>query len=202
LGCSIYLRSIKVLGENSYIFQKKQNAEEKNVFLIQRVHLPCPVLGSKPRLVSQAFDPVQIRPSCPEVPPPRPPSQRSLSTSAEQVPAEPFPRSTAPLLWEHREDSATGVPAWSSPRDSPARHRAFRILQECKEPRREKHWDRASPWVSTDGGNTRGASSSLKRLRLLLQQSQLVLLLRSPTALPASMSSSPVILSSFPFWPP
>lgn len=110
------LRSIRVLGGNSHIFQKKQNPEEKNVFLLQRVHLPCPALRSKATLASQAFDPVRIRPSRPEVIPPHPPLQPSPSSSTEQVPDEPFPHNMAPLLWE---DSATGGPCQELPQGQP-----------------------------------------------------------------------------------
>lgn len=85
------------------------------MFLLQRVHLPCPALRSKAMLVLQAFDPVQIRPSCPEFTPLHPPLQWSLSTSTEQVLAKPFPHSMAPLPWEHREDSTTGGPCQGAP---------------------------------------------------------------------------------------
>lgn len=117
-----------MLGGNSQIFQKKQNPEEKNMFLLQGVHLSCPALRSKAMLVAQAFDPVQIRPSCPEVTPPHPPLQRSLSTSTEQVLAKLFSHNMAPLLWERREDSATGCPCQGLPQGQPYSARGLQDL--------------------------------------------------------------------------
>lgn len=128
------------------------------MFLLQRVRLPCSVLRSKAMLVSQASDPVQMRPSCPAVTPSHPPLQRSLSTSTEPVLDKPSTHDTAPVLWEHTEDSAAGSLCWELPRGSPAQHRAFRILKECKEPWIEKHW------VSADGGNKRDTASSLAEM--------------------------------------
>lgn len=130
--------------------------------------------------MSQAFDPMQIRPSCPEVNPPHPPLQWFFSTSTEQVLAKPLSHHTVPLLSETREGSATGGSCQEIP-GAALLSRAFRILEECKELWIEKHWAGTSPWVSTDDGITRDNCSSLKRLRLLLQQSQPVPLLCPPS---------------------
>lgn len=148
MACSIYVRSIKVLGENVYLFQTKQNPEEKNVFLLQRVHLPCPALRSKAILVSQAFDSVQIKAICAGVTPTHgitpcpccnPPLQWSLSTSTDQVLAKPFPTTWPLCCGSTGKTMPQGVPAGISPRDCSTWHSTLRIFEECKQPWIEKH---------------------------------------------------------------
>lgn len=96
--------------------------------------------------VSQAFDPVQIRPGCPEVIPPHPSLQSSLSNSTEQVPAKPLSHNMALCCGSAGQTASQTVPVRSSSRDSPAQRRGLGILEECEEMWIEKHWTRMSPW--------------------------------------------------------